>query len=90
VNNYGAWQVSGCGFDRYPWDLTSGRSADFVDSSVFSSSYIQDCESNRLLLLPLVKPQPRDGGWLKMLQRPTNMDLIGMYYSNLGCLKPLL
>ena len=65
--------------------LTSGRSADLVDLSIFSS-FIQDCESNPLLLLPLVKPQPSDGGWLKMLQRPTNMDLIGMYYSNLGCL----
>ena len=56
--------------------LTSGRSADLVDLSIFSS-FIQDCESNPLLLLPLVKPQPSDGGWLKMLQRPTNMDLIG-------------
>ena len=65
--------------------LTSGRSDDLVDLTIFLS-FIQDCESNPLLLLPLVKPQPRDGGWLKMLQRPTDMDLIGMYYSNLGCL----
>jgi hypothetical protein len=40
-------------------------------------SELKDCESNPLLLLPLVKPQPSDGGWLKMVQRPTNMDLIG-------------
>ena len=30
------------------------------------------------------------GGWLKMLQRPSDMDLIGIYYSNLGCLQTLL
>ena len=65
--------------------LTSGRSADLVDLSIF---FLFSRTVNQILCysLPLVKPQPSDGGWLKMLQRPTNMDLIGMYYSNLGCL----
>ena len=58
------------------------------EQSVTGSAQVGSLGSveKRLLLLPLVKPQPRDGGWLKTLQRPTNMDLIGMYYSNLGCL----
>ena len=48
---------------------------------LFFFLFIQDCESNLLPLVPVVKLQHWDDGWFQMLQKPTYMDFTSFLFT---------